>query len=77
MNSIAKNIRTQREMRNMSQEELASKMRVGQKRIEEYESGELVPSTDTILRLSTVLDIPISMLTGSTKQSSSGVEHQI
>ncbi|WP_066091391.1 helix-turn-helix domain-containing protein [Neobacillus novalis] len=62
MNSIGHTIKTSREMLKMTQQELAQKVRVGTHTIEKYESGEQIPSTQTILKLSTVLDIPASEL---------------
>jgi transcriptional regulator with XRE-family HTH domain len=62
MSSLGENIRTIRERRNMSQEELAQKLRIGTKKIEDYESGMQVPSNETLLKISTVLDIPTSQL---------------
>ncbi|WP_396954506.1 helix-turn-helix domain-containing protein [Neobacillus sp.] len=62
MNSIGHTIKTVREMRNMTQQELAQKVRVGTQTIEKYEAGEQIPSSQTILKLSTVLDIPASEL---------------
>lgn len=46
----------------MTKEDLAQKIRVGIHTIEKYESGEQIPSTQTLLKLSTVLDIPASEL---------------
>jgi len=62
MRSIGETIKDAREWKKMSQEELAQKLRVGTQTIEKYESGEQVPSSQTILKLSTVLDIPASEL---------------
>ncbi len=62
MNSIGHTIKTCREMLHMTQAELAQKVRVGTHIIEKYESGEQIPSTQTILKLSTVLDVPASEL---------------
>jgi transcriptional regulator with XRE-family HTH domain len=62
MNTIGQTIKTAREILNMSQQELALKVRVGTQTIEKYESGESKPSNQTILKLSTVLDIPASEL---------------
>jgi len=62
MQSIGEIIKTGREMLNMTQEELAQKIRVGTQTIVKYESGEQIPSNQTILKLSTVLDIPASEL---------------
>jgi transcriptional regulator with XRE-family HTH domain len=62
MNSIGQTIKTAREFRKMTQEELAQKMRIGTQTIEKYESGEQIPSSQTLLKFSTVLDIPASEL---------------
>ena len=62
MNSVGKRIKMYREMLSMTQEELAQKIRVGANTIAKYESGEQIPSNQTILKLSTVLDIPASEL---------------
>jgi len=62
LNSIAQTIKAYREQMKMSQEELAQKVRVGKNTIEKYESGEHIPSTQTLLKISTVLDIPASKL---------------
>jgi transcriptional regulator with XRE-family HTH domain len=58
MNTIGQTIKNARELLSMSQEELAQKVRVGTQTIEKYESGEQIPSTQTLLKLSTVLDLP-------------------
>lgn len=62
MTLISQNIRKYREYRNLTQQELALKMRIGTKKIEMYESGELIPDKQTLLKLSTVLDLPASYL---------------
>jgi transcriptional regulator with XRE-family HTH domain len=62
MNTIGQTIKNAREMLNMSQEELAQKIRVGSHTIEKYESGAQIPSTQTLLKLSTVLDLPAAEL---------------
>ncbi|MEB6551232.1 helix-turn-helix domain-containing protein [Heyndrickxia sporothermodurans] len=65
MTSFAQNLKFHREQHNLTQEELALKARLGTKTIEKYESGEQIPNTQTILKLSTVLDVPASELTPS------------
>ncbi|WP_160722350.1 helix-turn-helix domain-containing protein [Bacillus sp. USDA818B3_A] len=62
MNTIGRTIKTYRESLKMTQEELAIRLRVGTQQISKYESGEQIPSNQTILKLSTVLDIPASEL---------------
>ncbi|MDM5330491.1 helix-turn-helix transcriptional regulator [Neobacillus sp. CF12] len=62
MNTIGRTIKSYREHLKMTREELAQKIRVGTQTIEKYESGEQIPSTQTLLKLSTVLDIPASEL---------------
>jgi len=60
--SFAENLKFYREQRNLSQEELALKARLGTAVIEKYESGEQIPNTETIFKLSTILDVPASSL---------------
>jgi transcriptional regulator with XRE-family HTH domain len=62
MRSIGQIIKEERKRLNLTQEELAQKVRVGTHTIEKYETGEQIPSTQTILKLSTVLDIPAAEL---------------
>jgi transcriptional regulator with XRE-family HTH domain len=62
MTVIGNNMRRFREERHMSQQELAVKIRVGTAKIEKYESGIRIPDSQTILKISTVLDIPVSEL---------------
>jgi transcriptional regulator with XRE-family HTH domain len=64
MNAIGQNIKNCRMRKGMSQEELALKSRVGTHTIERYESGEQTPNLQTILKISTVLDVPASELMG-------------
>jgi transcriptional regulator with XRE-family HTH domain len=62
MTAIGQNIKRCREELGMSQQELAIKIRVGTATIDKYESGIQTPDTQTILKISTVLDIPVSEL---------------
>jgi transcriptional regulator with XRE-family HTH domain len=62
MSAIGTNIKYIRELRGMSLEELALKARVGKQTIEKYESGTKIPDNQTILKLSTILDVPASEL---------------
>ncbi|WP_019156114.1 helix-turn-helix domain-containing protein [Robertmurraya massiliosenegalensis] len=68
MASIGDNIKLYRERANMSQEELAVKIRVGTTRIEKYESGQHIPTKETLLKISTVLDVPATELLQSYNQ---------
>lgn len=51
-----------REERNWSLEELSKFTQLGVEKLSLYESGQLVPSVQTILKLSTVLEVPVSNL---------------
>jgi transcriptional regulator with XRE-family HTH domain len=62
MSSFAENLKFYREQRNLTQEELALKARLGTMVIGKYESGEQTPNTQTIFKLSTILDVPASVL---------------
>lgn len=78
MTAIGDNIRTCRERVGMSQEELALKIRVGTHTIERYENGEQTPEMQTILKISTVLDVPASELMEQIYQTDhSGIDHEI
>ncbi|ESU31236.1 hypothetical protein G3A_17815 [Bacillus sp. 17376] len=64
MTAIGQNIKMCRERIGISQEELALKIRVGTRTIQRYESGEQTPTLQTILKISTALDVPASELMG-------------
>jgi transcriptional regulator with XRE-family HTH domain len=64
MNAIGQNIKNCRMQKGMSQKELALKSRVGAQTIERYENGEQIPNLQTVLKISTVLDVPASELMG-------------
>lgn len=78
MQSIGENIRMNREKRNLSQEELAKKVRIGTETIKRYESGQQTPDTQTILKITTVLDIPASELLKISYQTNpSGIDYEL
>ncbi|MCA0972820.1 helix-turn-helix domain-containing protein [Halobacillus litoralis] len=60
--SVGQNIRKYREAKKLSKEDLAMKARIGVQTLESYESDARAPELDTVLKLSTVLDIPASEL---------------
>lgn len=62
MASIGDNIKQYRERVNMSQQDLALKIRVGASKIDLYETGKQIPTKETILKISTVLDVPAAEL---------------
>lgn len=78
MQSLGENIKLSRQNRNMSQEELAKKICVGTETIRRYEADLQTPDNQTILNISTVLDIPASeLLERSYQTNSSGIDHEI
>ncbi|MCM3619024.1 helix-turn-helix transcriptional regulator [Sutcliffiella horikoshii] len=70
MREIGENIRFYRERAKLTAAELALKIRVGTGTIEKYESGIHKPDMQTILKISTVLDVPASELLESISSSS-------
>ncbi|GGD06360.1 helix-turn-helix domain-containing protein [Pontibacillus salipaludis] len=64
--SLGKQIRTQREQLGLSLEDFAFRVRTGQQTMERIENDEHTPELQTILRISTVLDMPASELLEST-----------
>lgn len=78
MNTIGKNIRYFRESRHLTQQELARKISVGTETIKRYETGQQIPDTQTILHITTVLDIPASELLEKAYQTTpSGIDYEI
>ncbi|MBD7945704.1 MULTISPECIES: helix-turn-helix domain-containing protein [Psychrobacillus] len=59
---LHKQLRQLREERNISLETLSLKTRIGAGKLEAYESGSEIPSTQTILKLSNALEVPASNL---------------
>ena len=51
-----------REERNLSLEDLSKKTQVSVEKLASYEKGELTPSIQTLLKLSNVLEVPVSNL---------------
>lgn len=78
MSNVGKNIKACRERANMSQQELALKVRVGTATIAKYEGGDKIPDTQTILKISTALDIPASELLEQEYQTNqTGIDYEI
>lgn len=61
-NDLHAQLKALREERNLSLDELALKTRIGIAKLQAYESGEEVPSNQTILILSNALEVPASNL---------------
>ncbi|MEK5186030.1 helix-turn-helix transcriptional regulator [Solibacillus sp. FSL R5-0691] len=55
-------LKSLRSEKNLSIEELSLRTQVSTEKLTAYENGEQIPSTQTILILSTVLEVPVSNL---------------
>ncbi|MGR9048980.1 helix-turn-helix domain-containing protein [Halobacillus faecis] len=75
--STGNNIRKYRELKNFSKEDLAMKARIGVHTLESYETDERIPELDTILKISTVLDIPASELLENHEENSSELDEEL
>ncbi|REJ06805.1 helix-turn-helix domain-containing protein [Halobacillus trueperi] len=75
--STGNNIRKYRELKNFTKEELAMKARIGFHTLESYETDERIPELDTILKISTVLDIPASELLENHEENSSEIDEEL
>lgn len=64
MERIGQNIKMYRQLKKMTQTELALKARLGVSTITKFENDEKTPDRQTLLKISTVLDVPITELTG-------------
>ena len=61
---LAERIRALRQRKGLSQEALAEQMEVSRQAVAKWERGAARPSTDRLLRLSQVLEVPLEELTG-------------
>ena len=78
MGTVGENIKRYRTQRNICQQDLALKVRLGTRTIEKFESGEQIPDVQTVLKISTVLDIPASeLLEQEYQENPSGIDHEI
>lgn len=63
---MKENLHTQlsmlRKERNLTLDELSLKARVGVEKLARYETGEDIPSEQTLLKLSNALEVPVSNL---------------
>ncbi|ARI76712.1 helix-turn-helix domain-containing protein [Halobacillus mangrovi] len=75
--TVGDNIRKYREAQNISKEDLALKARLGVTTLESYESNERVPELDTILKISTVLDIPASELMEFEDENDTNIDYEL
>ncbi len=59
---LSENIRHYRKKANLSQEQLAEKLNISRQAVTKWESGTSAPSTENLLRLCEILDIPLETL---------------
>ena len=62
MRDIGKNIKQIRESKQLTQDDLAAKLFVSRQTISNYETGRTRPDIETLIKLSSVLDIDIHVL---------------
>ena len=62
-NKLQTQLKQLREERNWSLEDLSKMSQIGVEKLAQYESGEQIPSIQTILKLSNTLEVPASNLT--------------
>ncbi|WP_018661885.1 helix-turn-helix domain-containing protein [Heyndrickxia acidiproducens] len=68
MNTFGEKLSFYRKQSGLSVEELALKARIGKNTLEQYESGKQIPTMQTILKLSTVLDVAAEVFLDALKQ---------
>lgn len=71
-NAIGKGIRFYRELKRMSQSDLAKKIGVTQRTISYYESGKRIPPADILKKLAILFNTTIDELVGTKKMNSNG-----
>ena len=63
---LSENLQTLRRAKGLSQEELAEQLHVVRQTVSKWEKGLSVPDADLLIRLSEVLETPVSALLGET-----------
>lgn len=66
---FSKQLKSLREERNLTLEELSKRTQVSVEKLKAYEHGTAIPSKETILKLSTALECPASNLMDGLKKS--------
>lgn len=65
---FAEKLITLRKSRELTQEQLAEQLNVSRQSISKWESGDTIPNTETLKRLSKLFDVSINTLLGSPRE---------
>ncbi|MCM3023256.1 helix-turn-helix domain-containing protein [Heyndrickxia ginsengihumi] len=68
LSTLGEKLKFYREQRGLSIEELSLKARIGKTTLENYEQNKQIPTQQTILKLSTVLDVAASVFLESVEK---------
>lgn len=68
MNSFGKRLRTCREAKSLSQQDVAAKLKTSYTVIGKYERDEMIPSVEVAKKLSKLLDTTVGYLLGETEE---------
>ena len=74
--NVGKNIAKFRKEKNLTQEELAKKINVSSKTISSYENNRNLPTIETLLLLSQVLEISIDEIVGKTNKDKTATKEK-
>ena len=61
-NNFSKNLKKEREQKNLTQKQLASSIGITTQSYQAYEAGLTLPTTENLLKLSLILDISLDEL---------------
>ncbi len=74
---ISQIIKENRQLKNLSQEELAKKMHISRQSISKWETGKSLPTTNQLILLSEIFDCSLDMLLKGDKKMEKKVKHEI
>ena len=74
--NVGKNIAKFRKEKNLTQEELAKKINVSSKTISSYENNRNLPTIETLLLLSQVLEVSIDEIVGKTNKDKTATKEK-
>ena len=68
------NLKTFRQQKDLTQQELAIHLRIGKGNIARYERGEVIPKLDVVLKMTELLEVSLDVLCGKMTEEASKLE---
>ncbi|MCZ3622861.1 helix-turn-helix domain-containing protein [Lactobacillus mulieris] len=77
MNNLNERLKNLREANNLSQEEVASRLKISRQSISKWELGDSIPDIEKLTELSKIYGVSLDYLVGNSKSESIKINEQI